>query len=207
MSAAVLQCLSYSSFSSSARCQQRGRRPWRAECVQAPRQQRTAVRSCAAASKAGMSSAGEGRAGGVHRGQHVSSRHVPRPLVTANSRMSHLQATHPRQAALRAAPPHPAQWGKQQAARVVWSLVSRCASRCASREVARGVEGPGRVQWVASLRPASPGSVGRASARQPGRPASRARPLSLDDLLALESRKRRSKRLWGGGWKPPGRDA
>ena len=87
--------------------------------------------------------------------------------MTANSRMSHLQATHPRQAALRAAPPRPAQRGKQQAARAVRSLASRCASRCASSEVARGVGGPGRAQWVASLRPASSGSAGRASAAAP----------------------------------------
>ena len=57
----------------------------------------------------GMSSAGEGSARGVHRGPHASSRPDPRPLAPANSRMSHLQATHPRQAELWAAPPAPAQ--------------------------------------------------------------------------------------------------
>ena len=115
----------------------------------------------------GMSSAGEGRARGVHRGPHASSRPDPRPLAPANSRMSHLQATHPRQAELRAAPPCPAQRGKQQAARAVRSLVSRYASRCASSQLAQGAGGAGRVQWVASLRPASSGSAGRASAAAP----------------------------------------
>ena len=118
----------------------------------------------------GMSSAGEGSARGVHRGPHASSRPDPRPLAPANSRMSHLQATHPRQAELRAAPPCPAQRGKQQAARAVRSLVSRYASRCASSQLAQGAGGAGRVQWVASLRPASSGSAGRASAAAP-RPA------------------------------------
>ena len=60
----------------------------------------------------GMSSAGEGSARGVHRGPHASSRPDPRPLAHANSRMSHLQATHPRQAELRAAPPPPSSAGE-----------------------------------------------------------------------------------------------
>ena len=131
-----------------------------------------ALPACCGGSQSGegMSSAGEGSARGVHRGPHASSRPDPRPLAPANSRMSHLQATHPRQAELRAAPPHPAQWGKQQAAQAVRSLVSRYASRCARREVARGAGGPGRVQWVASLRPASSGSAARASAAAGGQP-------------------------------------
>ena len=78
--------------------------------------------------------------------------------------MSHLQATHPRQAELRAAPPAQLSGGKQQAAQAVRSLVSRYTSRCASSEVARGVGRPGRVQWAASLRPAPSGSAGRPSA-------------------------------------------
>ena len=81
--------------------------------------------------------------------------------------MSHLQATHTHQAALQAAPPCPAQWGRQQAARAVWSLVSRFTSRCASSEVARDVGAPGRAQWAPSLRPASSGSAGRASTAAP----------------------------------------
>ncbi len=110
--------------------------------------------------------------------------------------MSHLQATHTHQAALRAAPPHPAQWGrKQQAARAVWSLVSRCASRCASREVARGVEGRG--ERSGSRRCALRRQAAWAE-RQPGRPASRARPLSLDDLLARIAKKEVEEVV--GGW-------
>ena len=75
--------------------------------------------------------------------------------------------TPPSGSAAGSAPPRPAQRGKQQAAWAVLSLVSRYASRCASSEVARGVGGPGRAQWVASLRPASSGSAGGASAAAP----------------------------------------
>ena len=68
--------------------------------------------------------------------------------------------THPSGSAAGSAPP-PSSVGEAAGSPGGWSLVSRCASRCASREVARGVEGPGRVQWVASLRPASSGSAAK----------------------------------------------
>ena len=74
--------------------------------------------------------------------------------------------THPSGSAAGSAP-RPAQRGSSKVARAFWSLASRYANRCASSEGARGVGGPGRAQWGASLRPASAGSAARASAAAP----------------------------------------